>query len=344
MLTIHHNSQGVPSLRDSLSTELRIAVAGALPSPCCPATQSHSQDGETSSNPHSISNHLLPLPQSQPRRPNQQLLPQVSPNHIALARRSANQLLRCRVASCSCSNQTARAVSPRTPVTTRTAGSHLFFFCRRRRRGCGRPPRGRRLFSREGSRRRTAGRSPTARPGTSPSKPSPRRACPTMSCSPAGPSSRARRPPPRPSRPRVSTRPRRRAHRAGSGPWRRRWGPACRAPASCAASRPAAAAGVRGSGALTKASPSRLNTAHGQHPSAMASASVSATHDRAVQSAWSTTGTVAGPPPSPCPSWWSNRPPRLADISPRRPPAAVSPPSCLCCNFCLSMAWRRNDS
>ncbi|RLN22241.1 hypothetical protein C2845_PM07G17610 [Panicum miliaceum] len=65
---------------------------------------------------------------------------------------------------------------------------------------------------------------------------------------------------------------------------------------------------AKASGALTKASPSRLTTAHGQHPSAMTSASVTATQDRhvcAVQSAWSTTGTAAGPHPSPpCPSWW----------------------------------------
>ena len=73
------------------------------------------------------------------------------------------------------------------------------------------------------------------------------------------------------------------------------------------------------SGAWTKASPSTLTTAHGQHPSAMASASVTATQDRhvcAVQSAWSTTGTPAAagphPPPPRCPPWWSNRPRRLA--------------------------------
>nr|ACR37304.1 unknown [Zea mays] len=75
---------------------------------------------------------------------------------------------------------------------------------------------------------------------------------------------------------------------------------------------------ARASGALTSASPSRLTTAHGQQPSAMASASVTATQDRhvcAVQSAWSTTGTGAAGP-----SWRWNRPRRLASIAPPPPP------------------------
>ena len=61
---------------------------------------------------------------------------------------------------------------------------------------------------------------------------------------------------------------------------------------------------ARASGALTNARPSRLTTAQGQQPSAMASASVTATQDRhvcAVQSAWSTTGTADA---APGPSWW----------------------------------------